>query len=65
MHAQNMGRYFEGQCYCMTLNQNRVRSITSLFEVGFKNHFTEMITILRRRVATKIWVAAMKVKVTS
>ena len=32
----------------MTLQQNRVRPITSLFDVGFRNYFTEMITILRR-----------------
>jgi len=41
-----------------------VRTITSLFEVGFLNYFTEMITILRRRVARNIWVATLKVKVT-
>jgi hypothetical protein len=42
-----------------------VRPITSCFEVGFYNYFTEMITILRRRVARKIWVATLKVKVTA
>jgi len=36
----------------MTLQHNRVRPINLLFEVGFYNHFTEMITILRRRVAS-------------
>jgi hypothetical protein len=41
-------------CHSMTLQQNRVRPITSLFEVGFYNFFTEMNTILRRRVARKI-----------
>jgi len=30
-----------------------VRPITSLFEVGFRNYFTEMTTMLRRRVARK------------
>jgi hypothetical protein len=49
----------------MTLNQNRVRPITSLFEVGFYNYFTEMITILRQRIKRKIWVATLKVNVTS
>jgi len=32
----------------------RVRPITSLIEVGFRNYFTEMTTLLRRRVARKI-----------
>jgi len=31
----------------------RVRPITSLFRVGFWNYFTEMTTMLRRRVARK------------
>jgi len=47
------------------LQQNRVRPITSLFEVEFYNYFTEMITILRRRVVRNIWVATLKVKVTA
>jgi len=34
----------------------RVRPITSLFEVGFRNNFTEMTTMLRQRVARNIWV---------
>jgi hypothetical protein len=42
------GRYLEGQGHSMTLQQNRVQPITSLFEVGFSNYFTEMITILRQ-----------------
>jgi len=46
--------YLKGQGHSMTLQQNRVRHITSLFEVGFQNYFTEMITILRRSVARKI-----------
>jgi len=33
--AQHLGRYLEGQGHSMTLQQNRVRPITSLFEVGF------------------------------
>ena len=61
--AQHLGRYLEGQI--MTLQQNHVRPITLLFEVGFQNYFTEMTTMLRRRVARKIWVATLKVKVTS
>ena len=32
----------------------RVRPITSLFEVGFYNYFTEMITTLRQHVARKL-----------
>jgi hypothetical protein len=42
----------------------RVRPITLLFEVGFYIYFTEIITILRR-VASNIWVATLKVKVTA
>jgi hypothetical protein len=45
-----LGRYLEGQGHSMTLQQNRVRPITLLFEVGFYNYFTEMITILRQHV---------------
>jgi len=63
--AQNLGRYLEGQGHSMTLQQNRVRPITLIFEVGFRNYFTEMITILRRRVARNIWAASLKVKVTT
>jgi len=54
MHAQNLGRYLEGQGHSMTLKQNHVRPITLLFEVPFYNYCTEMITILRSRVASKI-----------
>jgi len=61
--AQYLGRYLEGQGQSMTLQQNRVQPIASLFEVGFQKYFTEMITILRRRVARNIWVATLKVKV--
>jgi len=42
-----------------------VRPITLLFEVGFRNYFTEMTTMLRRCVARKIWVPTLKVKVTA
>jgi len=35
-HAQHLGRYLEGQGHSMTLQQNRVRPITSLFEVDFE-----------------------------
>ena len=37
--AQHMGRYLEGQGHSMTLQQNCVRPITSLFEVGYYNFF--------------------------
>jgi len=37
----------KGQGHSMTLQQNRVQPITLLFKVGFRNYFTEMITILR------------------
>jgi len=63
--AQHLGRYLEGQGHSMTLQQNRVRPTTLLFEVGFQKYFTEMITILRLRVAYNIWVATFKVKVTA
>jgi len=62
--AQHFGRYLEGQGHRMTLQRNRVRPITSLFEVPFKNYYTEMITILRHCDMSKIWVATLKVKVT-
>jgi len=63
--ALHLGCYLEGQGHSMTLQQNRVRSITLLFEFGFQKYFTEMITILRWRVARNIWVATLKVKVTA
>jgi len=63
--AQHFGPYLEGHGHCMTLQQNPVRLITSLFEVPFQKYFTEMITILSRRVMSKIWVATLKVKVTA
>jgi len=44
-HAQHLGCYLEGQGHRMTLQQNRVWPITLLFEIGFYNYFTEMITI--------------------
>jgi hypothetical protein len=56
--AQHLGHYLEGHGHSMTLQQNLVRTITSLFEVRFHNYFSEMITILRRRVARNIWVTA-------
>jgi hypothetical protein len=37
--AQHLARYLEGQGHSMTLQQNHVRHITSLFEVGFYNYF--------------------------
>jgi hypothetical protein len=63
--AQHLGRYLEGQNHSMTLQQNRVRLITLLFEVGFIKYFTKMITILRRLVVRHILIAALKVKVTA
>jgi len=63
--VQHLGPYLEGQGHSMTLQQNRVRPITLLFEVGFQKYFTKMITILRRRVARNIWVAILKFKVTA
>jgi len=63
--AQYLGPYFEGQGHSATLQQNRVRPITLLFEVGFRKYLTEMVSIFRRRVAHNIWVAKLKVKVTA
>jgi len=63
--AWHLGPYLEGQGHSVTLQQNRVRPVTLLFEVGFLKYFTEMIIILRRRVAYNIWVATLKVKVTA
>ena len=65
MSGATLGRYLEGQGQNLTLQQNRVRPITWLFEVGFRNYFTEMITVLRRRVVHNIWVATLKNKVTA
>jgi hypothetical protein len=53
---QHLVNYLEGQGYSMTLQQNRIRPITSLFEVGFYKYFTEMITILKQCVVHNIWV---------
>jgi len=39
--------------------------LTLLFNVGFRNNFTEMITILRWCVERNIWVATLNVKVTA
>ena len=40
--TQHLGRYLKGQDHCMTLQQNRVRPITSLFEVDFFTNLKEM-----------------------
>jgi len=63
--AQHLGRYLKGQGHSATLQQNRVRPITLLFEVGFWNYFTDMIIILKWHVARIIWVTPLKVKVTA
>jgi len=52
--AQHMGRFLEGQGHSMTLQQNLFWPKTLLFEVRFRKYFTEMITILRLRVARKL-----------
>jgi len=64
-HTQHLGCYLEGPGHSMTLQQNRVQPITSLFEVGIYNYFIGIITILRRRVAHNIWIATMKAEVTA
>jgi len=50
---------------CQSVRPIRVWPITSLFEVRFRNHFTEMTTMLRRLVTRNIWVPTLKVKVTA
>jgi len=55
-------KLFHRNDHRMTLQQNRVRPITLLCEVGFYKYFTEMITILRRCVTRNIWVATLKPK---
>jgi len=62
--AQHLGFYLEGNGQSMSLQQNRVWPITLLSEVRFYNYFTEMITILGWHVASNIWDATLKVKVT-
>ena len=42
---QHYGWYLEGQGYCMTLQQNHVRPITSLFEIGFYNCFWQTTSL--------------------
>jgi len=44
---QDLGLFLEDQGHMMTFQQNRFRPITLLFEVGFYNYLTEMITLLR------------------
>jgi len=63
-HAQYLGRYLVGQGHRMTLQKNHVWPITLLFEIGFHNYFTEMITIFGWHVSRNILVATLKVKVT-
>jgi len=55
--VQHLACYLEGQGHSKTFQQNCVRPITLFFEVRFRNNFTEMIIILRQRVARYIWVA--------
>jgi len=57
---QHLGWYLKGQGHSMTLQQKRVWPITLLFEVGFYNYLTEMITILRWCVTTLpiVWLCA-------
>jgi len=62
---QHLGRYLEAQGHSMTLQQNLVRPINLFFEVPFQNYCKEMITMFRRRVASNIWVATLKVNVTA
>jgi len=63
--AQYFGRYLEGQGHSATLQQICVWPIILLFEVGYRKYFTEMIAILRRRVARNNCVSTLKVKVTA
>ena len=49
-------------CVCMCVFQIRVRHITSLCMVGFKNYLAQMIIKTRQRVACKNHIARSKVK---
>jgi len=42
---QHLGCYLEGQGHSMTLQQNRVRPITLLFEVGYYNYFWQTTSL--------------------
>jgi hypothetical protein len=59
MSCTKFGRYLEGQGHSMTLKQNPARPITSLMKSRILHFLTEMITVLRQRVALN------KVKVTA
>jgi hypothetical protein len=61
---QHLGRYLEGQGHSITLQQYRVRSITLLFEVGFKI-ISQKWSPYWDNVSCNIWVATLKVKVTA
>jgi len=52
--AQHLGHLIEGQGHSMVLQQNHVWLITSLFKVGFRKYFTEIITLLRQHDAHNI-----------
>jgi len=54
-HVQHLGRYLEGQGHSMTLQQNRVRPMTLLFEARFQNSFTEMIPMSRATFGLLPW----------
>jgi len=43
--AQHLGSYLEGQGHSLTLQQDRVRSITLLFDVGFYNYFWQTTSL--------------------
>jgi len=66
---KNFGGAYNRRLVCQSVSPSvrpiRVRPITLLFEVVFRNVFTEMINTLARRVARNIWVPTLKVKVTA
>ena len=43
--AQHLGRYLEGQGHSITLQLNRIRPLTSLFEVWFYNHLWQLTSL--------------------
>jgi len=56
--ALHFGRYLEGQSHSITLEQNQVRSITSLFEVPFyflQNGLLYRVTVSRSRFGSLPW----------
>jgi len=61
----NFGGAYSRRLVRLSVSPIRVRPITLLFEVGFRNYFTEMTTMLKQSVPRNICVPTLKVKVTA